>query len=292
MSFSAEWLALREPVDHASTNRLVGHVVTGSGAPHLQRPHGAESASIVELGCGTGSNFFRLQDEDFGAVSRLHWTLVDYDPALLARAKERVLAYLRDPVDLGDRVTGEGRHLLRPMTVAFRQIDLAAGDLGPLFDGAHYVTSSALFDLVSPSRIDDMADAIVLAGAWFYTVLTYDGFTQWTPPHPADGVIREAFNAHQKTDKGFGAAAGPGGTSALSRAFYNRGYQVLRGTSPWVVDKRYGALRDQLDKGFAGAAVESGQVDAATADAWLSARLGRDDAVSIIGHEDLLALPR
>jgi SAM-dependent methyltransferase len=291
MSFSAEWLALREPVDHASTNRLVSHAVTGSGARHLRRPHGAETASIVELGCGTGSNFFRLQDEEFGEVWRLHWTLVDYDAELLSRAKERVLAYLRDPVDLGDTVTGKGQRLQRPLTVTFRQLDLASGDLEPLFKGAHYVTSSALFDLVSPARIDDMAQAIVSAGAWFYTVLTYDGFTQWTPPHPADHAIREAFNAHQKTDKGFGAAAGPGGTSALSRAFYNRGYQVLRGTSPWVVDKRYGTLRDELDKGFANAAVESGKVDAATADDWLSARIGRDDAVSTIGHEDLLALP-
>jgi hypothetical protein len=157
--------------------------------------------------------------------------------------------------------------------------------------GADLVTAAALFDLVSVSSIEQLSETLAANGQAFCTVLTYDGHTRWTPPHPADNAIRAAFNAHQRTDKGFGSAAGPGGTSALAKAFYARGYRVLRGTSPWIVDQRYGSLRDDLDRGFAGAAVESNKVSAELARQWLDNRLGRPDAVSIIGHEDLLALP-
>ena len=103
--------------------------------------------------------------------------------------------------------------------------------------------------------------------------------------------MREAFNAHQKTDKGFGTAAGPGGTSALAKAFYARNYRVLRGTSPWIMDQRYGQLRHELDTGFANAVGETGKVASSDIAAWLAHRLAADDRISVIGHEDLLAVP-
>ncbi len=139
--------------------------------------------------------------------------------------------------------------------------------------------------------IERLAGAMASAGQTFFTVLTYDGHARWTPEHPMDDAIRTAFNADQKTDKGFGPAAGPGGTTALAKAFYGRGYRVLRGTSPWIVDARYGPLRDELDKGFAAAATKAGRVSASDAEAWLANRIGLAGSVSVIGHEDLLAIP-
>ncbi len=83
MSFSPEWLALREPVDHRSVN----HDVADAVAAHFaDLPH----VSIVDLGAGAGSNLrgsFRL----FGDSQ--HWTLVDYDERLLAAARERLAAW-------------------------------------------------------------------------------------------------------------------------------------------------------------------------------------------------------
>jgi SAM-dependent methyltransferase len=279
MSFSAEWLALREPCDHASVNPEVRAAL----AARFDRPN---PVRVVDLGSGTGSNVR-------GTCSALgpdqHWTLVDYDPILLAAARSRL-------ADWSDTAVVDGRDLAltstgRSLRVGFRRADLAAGGYADVIAGADLVTAAALFDLVSIASIERLAEAVTRNGQAFYTVLTYDGHARWTPAHAADDAIREAFNAHQKTDKGFGPAAGPGGTSALAKAFYARGYRVLRGTSPWVVDARYGPLRDELDKGFVGAAVESGRVDRATANAWLGRRLGQPDAVSLIGHEDLLAVP-
>ncbi len=279
MSFSADWLALREPCDHASVNPEVR-------AALAERFAGRDSVRVVDLGCGAGSN---LRGTFAALPSRQHWTLVDHDPKLLAAARDRLTAWADSAAETAGGLTlaKEGRTL----AVTFREADLSTGDFAPVVAGADLVAAAALFDLVSIAAIESLAAAVSANRQAFFTVLTYDGFTRWTPPHPADDAIRTAFNAHQKTDKGFGRAAGPGGSSALAKAFYARGFRVLRGTSPWVVDGRYRSLRDDLDKGFASAAVDSGGVSRALANQWLANRIGRDDAVSVIGHEDLLAIP-
>jgi SAM-dependent methyltransferase len=279
MSFSAEWLALREPCDHASVNPEVRAALAARFA-------GRDDIAVVDLGCGAGSN---LRGTFAALPARQRWTLVDYDPKLLAAARARLTAWADDASAAGDDLLlrKDGKRL----TVSFRQADLAAGGYAPVIAGADLVTAAALFDLVSVASIERLAEAAAANRQVFYTVLTYDGHTRWTPAQPADDAVRAAFNAHQKTDKGFGPAAGPGGTSALAKAFYARGYRVLRGTSPWVVDARYGSLRDDLDKGFAAAAADSGAVSREQANQWLANRLGRADAVSVIGHEDLLAVP-
>ncbi|MGL5117414.1 MAG: class I SAM-dependent methyltransferase [Beijerinckiaceae bacterium] len=279
MSFSAEWLALREPADHAALNPEVRAALTARFA-------GRAEIAVMDLGCGAGSN---LRGNFAALPQRQSWTLVDYDPKLLAAARIRLTSW-------ADRATQDGERLTltkdgKTLDVAFRQADLSGGDLAALFAGQDLITAAALFDLVSVARIEAVAEAIARAGQTFLTVLTYDGHTRWTPAHPADTAIRDAFNAHQKTDKGFGQAAGPGGTSALAKAFYGRGHRVLRGTSPWIVDERYGSLRAELDNGFAAATRETGRVMVSDVERWLAARLAATDAVSIIGHEDLLAIP-
>jgi hypothetical protein len=279
MSFSAEWLAMREPADHAAVNPEVRAALTARYA-------GQGSIRVVDLGCGAGSN---LRGTWSALPANQHWTLVDYDPKLLAAARMRL-------ADWADQSTPEGDDLRlvkggKRLTVSFREADLSTGDYTAVTTGADLVTAAALFDLVSIQGIEKLAETITVQGAAFYTVLTYDGHTRWSPPHRADATMRDAFNAHQKTDKGFGTAAGPGGTSALAKAFYARGYRVLRGTSPWVVDQRYGRLRQELDTGFANAVRETGKIASNNIEAWLAHRVASEDRVSIIGHEDLLAVP-
>jgi SAM-dependent methyltransferase len=279
MSFSAEWLALREPADHAAVNPEVRAALTARFA-------GRDSIKVVDLGCGAGSN---LRGTWSALPAKQHWTLVDYDPKLLAAARQRLAGWADTAVSKGDdlHLTTGGKTLI----VSFREADLSTGDFAAVTGGADLVTAAALFDLVSIQGIEKFAEKVTVLGAVFYTVLTYDGYTRWSPPHPSDAEMRGAFNAHQKTDKGFGPAAGPGGTSALAKAFYARNYRVLRGTSPWIVDQRYGGLRQELDSGFANAVRETDKVASSNIEAWLAHRLAASDRISVIGHEDLLAIP-
>ncbi len=279
MSFSAEWLALREPADHAAVNPEVR-------AALIARFAGQDSISVVDLGCGAGSN---LRGTWAALPAQQHWTLVDYDPKLLSAARDRLAAWADTATSNGDAlILKKG---IKKLTVTFREADLSTGNFAAVTGGAELVTAAALFDLFSIQSIERLAETLSAQGCAFYTVLTYDGHTRWTPPHPADAAMREAFNAHQKTDKGFGAAAGPGGTSALAKALYGRGYRVLRGTSPWVIDQRYGGLRQELDAGFASAVRETGKLAASDVTAWLAHRLAGPDRISVVGHEDLLAVP-
>jgi SAM-dependent methyltransferase len=267
--FSSAWLALREPADHRSVNGWLRAALLRSFAG--RHPH-----KIVDLGSGTGSNCRGLAPS---LGERQHWTLVDYDPALLAAARVAL--------------DGACAELLPPgFQVRFQQADLAKGDLAPILAGHDLVTASALFDLVSSPVIDRLAEAVAGARQVFYTVLTYDGLAAWLPEHPADSAMRAAFNRHQRGDKGFGPAAGPEATALLAGAFRRHDYHVTTAKSPWVLDASFRPLREEVDQGWAAAVAETSLVPAETIEDWLRHRLSEPDAITIVGHEDLLALPK
>ncbi len=108
MSFSAEWLALREPVDHAS-------VSPGLRGALAERFAAESSIEVVDLGCGAGSNLRGTFDI---LPDRQSWTLVDYDPLLLAAARARLSAWAdaAEPAGEGLRLSKGGKSL----SVAFR----------------------------------------------------------------------------------------------------------------------------------------------------------------------------
>jgi SAM-dependent methyltransferase len=277
--FSPEWLALREPADHRSLNATVRQRL-------VRRIEGHSPISVVDLGCGTGSNLRGLAPLLGPEQS---WRLVDHDVRLLDAAATRLRAWSDTAPD-----TAQGLRLKRGSTivsVSFCKFDFSNGDFGPIIEDAHLVTAAALFDLVSYRLIDRLAEAVTASGRLFYTVLTYDGTAKWQPEHPADAAMRGAFNQHQRGDKGFGPAAGPAATDALATAFTRLGYTVVRGKSPWVLDAGLAALRRKLDEGWAQTVRETGVVAHTIVEDWLRHRLSSDPAVTMIGHEDLLALP-
>jgi SAM-dependent methyltransferase len=275
--FSAGWLALREPADQAARN------------PELLASleaifSGRKSLSIVDLGCGTGSNL-RACAARLAPFQR--WTLVDHDPALLAAARETLSRWADSGKPSGEelRLRRDGKQI----AVRFRQADLAT-ELAPILDGSpDLVTAAALFDLVSPVWLEKFAAEVSRHQAVLYTALTYDGTERWTPVHAADQDVIAAFHAHQSTDKGFGPAAGPRATAILEAAFRAVGYEVRSGPSPWRLGPESSALIRELAEGGARAARETGLIPEASIRAWLEAR--REAAACEIGHLDLLARP-
>jgi SAM-dependent methyltransferase len=273
--FSAQWLDLREPVDHRSRNVELGRRL----ARHFE---GWRPITIVDLGCGTGSNL-RATAPLLGPDQS--WTLVDYDQALLNAAADRLAAWA-DGADKQDSrlILFKGA---KRLNVEFRRADIA-GDLdGALGPGANLVTASAFFDLVSADFIARFAAAVAKRRSAFYTVLTYDGDQRWTPEHEADAIMAEAFHAHQTRDKGFGTAAGPQAPDVLGEAFSGVGYSVAELDSAWRLDEADAALIGELARGFAEAVHETGQLDAQVIADWST--IPRTGAV--VGHTDTLALP-
>jgi hypothetical protein len=252
MSFSTEWLDLRESADNAARDGSMLAEVRDFLARH-------PDPVIVDLGSGTGSTLRAIGDIP------ARWRLVDHDQALLAEAARRS----------GPNV----------QTIEFDLTHTADIPLG----GAALVTASALFDLVSAAWIDALADRLSAAQTGLYAALSYDGLLEWNPADPDDAAIRNAFNAHQRGDKGFGPALGSSGASHLADAMRKRGYRVTIADSPWKLGATEPQLQRALVTGIADAARELG---VESADAWLARRLeAAPVARCTVGHRDLLALP-
>ena len=292
MSFSSNWLALREPADRAARDGALAAAL-GDWAAARTRALG-RPLLVVDLGCGTGASHRALSPLLPGA----RWRLTDNDPALLAEAAGRT-----------------GAHTLC--------LDLAATPEIAL-DGADIVTASALFDLASAAWIDRLAGALA-PGAAMLAALSYDGIETWDPADPAEAEGLAAFHAHQVGDKGFGPSLGPGGAAYLAQALARGGREVRRAPSPWRLSRpRDGALIEALAEGAAGAAAQAAHANGAAAQTtgadgggtqaahtngggaqssaaaepmspqvharWAAARRAAETVV--IGHEDVLALPR
>lgn len=252
-SFPAAWLDLREPADHAARNPALR-----SAAASLIGACGL----IVDLGCGTGSTVRALQPCLAPAV---RWRLVDRDAAVLREAGRRMGAAAETVLcDLSREV--------------------------PPIEGASLVTTSALLDLVSEAWIGRLADALKARRSPFYAALSYDGQLLFDPAHPGDRAVTDAFNAHQRTDKGFGPALGPDGAEALAAALRARGFEVRVETSPWRLGPGDAELVAALLPGIAGVAAGPGGIAKAKVEEWLAFRQARaSDGRCLVGHVDLLA---
>lgn len=253
--FNAEWLALREPADRAARATDVTSAVLGA-LPRESMP------TIVDLGCGTGSNVRYLAP--LAPASR--WRLVDDDERLLAVARASL-----------------------PYSVDIHVADLRALDERAL-QGCALVTASALLDLVSESWLARLVTMARQHGCAVLMALNYDGRIECTPSDADDEMVRTLVNRHQQTDKGFGAALGPYAGVRAEALLREAGYVVWRAPSDWVLQPEHAALQRELIDGWASAATQLEPASAARIEAWRERRQAHVSAGTshlIVGHDDV-----
>ena len=252
MGFSADWLNLREPADHAARDGALLDAAARAAGP---------APVIVDLGCGTGSSRRAMAGR---LPEAARWRMVDADPALLDLA---------------------GRH----EATTTHRIDLRRIEDLPL-EGATLVTASALIDLTSADWLDGLIARLAALRLPFYAALSYDGEIRFQPPHHDDAAVTAAFNRHQRGDKGFGRALGPDATDHASATLRAAGYRVETAASPWRLGPDQAPLQHALLTGIAEAAAEAGaECDVA---GWVAARGDpASRSACVVGHRDLLALP-
>lgn len=265
MSFSAAWLALREPIDHAARDEgimsLVADLLSNKDCPQ-----------ITDIGSGTGSTIRALRPI---LNDRVCWHLVDNDVDLLAVAKAEA-ADGAVVTSLSDLSTSLDAVFARP---------------------ADLVTTSAFLDLVSEDWLEGFVGAVVESGIPFYAGLTYDGRAGCLPPLASDEIVLAAFNAHQKTDKGFGTALGPHAAHSAITLFEKAGYSVTSALSDWQAGPENAEFQKMLLDGWRGAASEIRPDLKSEFDLWFADRLhlieqgGNSGASVFVGHVDFLAMP-
>jgi hypothetical protein len=264
-SFSAEWLALREPYDARARNSAVFAAL----AACVEQ---CRFMRFVDLASGLGAMVRALAPRF--SVPQM-WRLVDNDRDLLAYAR---------------RMTTPSAAL----SIELRELDLNR-HLEDALDGTiDLVTASALLDLVSESWLDQLLSQIVSRGLLFYTTLTYDGRAEIEPADPLDLAIISAANIHQRTDKGFGPALGPTAAPAAIARFQSMQYSVVTGTSDWLMGPDDGEIQMKLFAAWASVTAVIGGASQSDTAGWLTRR--RDAVIAgrssiRVGHIDLLAMP-
>jgi SAM-dependent methyltransferase len=255
----SHWLALREPVDHASRSIALTRAI--ASALPVDRP-----LRIVDLGSGTGSNVRYLSPL---LPSPQRWLVVDREPALMAQATASAAS------------------------IESRTMNLGEFDAG-VIAGAHLVTGSALLDLVSDSWLRRLAQACRAHRAAALFALTYNGQSRCSPAEPEDDAVRELFNTHQRrNDKGFGAAAGPDAVESAAAAFADAGYRVRREPSDWILTPNLPDLQAQLIDGWAEAATEIAPGKSPFISNWRARRqmhVSAGRSTIVVSHEDLGAI--
>jgi hypothetical protein len=260
--FSIEWLNLREDADRRARNTsLLAKAKDWLGA----RQHPGKITLIADLGAGTGSTLRAFADVATKPPI-WRWRLLDNNQVLLQEAQRR-----------------HGKD---------HEIELCCVDLSetgslPVTD-ARLITASALFDLVSASFIDEL----IKSGIGVYAALNYNGITRWTPAHPLDNTVLQAFNSDQRRDKGFGPALGPESSAYMIKAFSREGFTVETADSPWILNGVDQLMVSMLIDGIADAVRDHALVNPKALQEWIDFRHSNvTTGTCIVGHTDILALP-
>ncbi|HYO40662.1 MAG TPA: class I SAM-dependent methyltransferase [Nocardioidaceae bacterium] len=264
----SDWLTLREPADAAARDvGLVEQIRAGL------RPTGA--LEVHDLGCGTGSMARWLAPQLPGPQ---RWALYDRDAELLPLAAGNAPQRAADGADVSIRT---------------HRLDITRLDRGRLA-GAALVTASALLDMLTAVELDRLVASCVAPGCPVLLTLTVTGRVDLDPPDPVDLMVGDAFDAHQRRDRGGGQLLGPDAVQAAADGFRRRGRDVVVRPSPWRLGPDQTGLVSAWFEGWWAAACEQRPDLAEVAPSYARRRL--DEAAGgrlsvTVHHEDLLVLP-
>ncbi|MDN5798062.1 MAG: hypothetical protein L0H79_20275 [Intrasporangium sp.] len=262
------WLDLRGPADvRARTDSATGLADELARWLHRRRPAGPVRLVDVGAGTGAGATWLRHHLAHLLPPARQNWRLVDHDPDLLVRAQPVSQAWATPEIADLTRLAG---------LLAEEPTDA--------------VTCQALLDLLTAGECRALLEPAVAHRAAVLAGLTVTGWVDLQPGHPADELVGEAFNAHQRRAGRLGPAAG----DLAAETLRDQGYTVTAAATPWRLRGPDRELTDAWLRGRAEAATEQRPRDAARIEGWLADRLqaarhGRLEAV--VGHVDLLGLP-
>lgn len=262
--FSADWLALREPIDQRARNAEILATIE-------DRFRGRASVTAIDLASGRGSMLRALAPH---LPPRQDWYLIDDDTALLREAAPAVAGTIRTHARLAN------------LAEAIEDVLTIDADL---------VVSSAFIDLVSDAWLDRLVRGAALRRMPVYLAMSYDGHVDCQPRHPLDDAVMVEFDRHQQRDKGFGLALGPLAGAAAARKFAAAGYSVMRGRADWQVERAERDVQRMMVAGWFSAVSELDELDHAALAHWRDQRfawIAEGRATMSVGHLDIWAVPR
>ena len=214
-------------------------------SPIASRPRSATAPHLLDLGCGTGSNLRYLAPRMAGPT---RWLCVDHDRALLDAAGTALQHWANARAGRA-APRPDGVVVARPggaIRVGFVLGELACDHLSGR-DGVAGVSAAALLDLTSAAWLD--AFAARCRGTPLLVALSFDGRLLFEPTAEEDAEICRRFIAHQRTDKGFGAALGPDAAAHLAERLAAAGCAVSLEAADWRLGPADGAPAPRDSRG-------------------------------------------
>ena len=221
----ARYLAAKTTVDDRALNRQV--------LAQLCRLMPADAPRVLEVGAGLGTMAARLMD--WGAVDSGEYILLDADRQLLDRSR----------LWLSDWAAARGlRSELLPdgLRVGRLRVRLVHAELGSYLQADHgapadVLIANAVLDLVDvPALLPALLRLLKPGGVYWFTI-NYDGESIFSPPHPHDDHIMQAYHRDMDERVRYGRQAGE---SRMGRRLFlylrAAGAPALAaGPSDWVV---------------------------------------------------------
>ncbi|GAA1941271.1 trans-aconitate methyltransferase [Brevibacterium antiquum] len=298
-----DWLDLRVPFDDAARQYALPLLDMAARALSLdaERQVGTERPLVViDLGAGTG-NSMRFFDRHL--VQRLperplHWVLVDADESALEIAAGRFTTAVRTvaaPITslpgiaaevLDEVLTEVGKASMTEVgTAKPRDERRTAAAAGTPDSCDLLITGSALLDVLTRDDLTAIVDTLHRFSGIGIFLLSISGQWHLTPTRPEDGVLDEAFVAHQRRDSRLGTQAAP----VLETKARSIGARVESSASPWHLEAPRDSefltrfLTERVD-----AAVEEGPRLRTAGRAWLTDRLAQAELRVVVDHIDVL----
>jgi hypothetical protein len=267
LAFDADWLALREPYDHAARSEALGDRFAAA-LP-------AKTLDIVDLGCGLGSNLRWLAPR----IDRpQRWILVDHDPALLDRVPEALIPWAAArgiPVGLRGATLVLGARI---------EVDRVALDLRKArWPDADAIVTQALLDLCDDTWLATLVERT--GPRPLLAALTVDGRVRWDPADPDDDRVLGAFRAHQTAHR-----LGPWAAPWLAGRLAALGRTVALAEADWRIGADRAAMLTVMADGAREAAGEV--LGVAAVAGWhqrRKAQIAHKAASLVVGHLDLVA---
>jgi SAM-dependent methyltransferase len=275
------YLTAKRSIDERARNRRVRNRLL---------PALPEAPRVAEAGCGAGLTLAELYAWGVRPSSYLG---VDADEAIVSFARGVVPRVLRrrgyDAVgtEAGCRVDG-AEHAF----AVGDALSVLPGDARA--EGVDLLLAQSFLDLVPLDAALDAAEAVVAPDGVVYAPLTFDGDTVFSPSHPADERVLDAFHADIDETPGRDSTA----ARHVRERLRDRDAEVLAvGSSDWIVRPVDGAYR--ADEAYFLACIldfVAGTVDGVDgAEDWLATRrrqLAAGELTYVARNHDLLFRPR
>ncbi|MGK2904818.1 MAG: class I SAM-dependent methyltransferase [Desulfuromonadales bacterium] len=193
-----EYLAIKQAIDDRSLNPSVWQALAAS----LTSQVGSHGFMILEIGAGTGSMIIRLLDA--GLLGHCQYVAVELEPGF-ARVAENELSVWARAHGYRMEVFGLSRWTLEKdeKVIAIQWLAADILELASVFEPGYFdlLIGHAIIDLLPvPACMPGLLN-LVKPGGGYYFSLNFAGVTSFSPVHPRDLEITEAY--HRDMDSRF-----------------------------------------------------------------------------------------